>query len=68
MRTERPPGDDCLGWTSSSPADSGLVGHADGMRMAANDSSWNSQHGVGCSFFDIVCTLGRGHIYCFAID
>jgi hypothetical protein len=63
-----PNGSDCAGWTSSSPADSGQVGHADGMRMAADDSSWNSQHNVGCSYFDIVCTAGRGHIYCFAID
>jgi hypothetical protein len=59
---------DCLGWTSSAGGDEGTVGHSDGQRGLPDDSSWNSQHAVGCDFFSLTCTLGRGHIYCFAID
>ncbi len=65
-----PSGDDCLGWTSSVIDTFGTVGHADGQqgRPDNEDSSWNSAHPAGCDFFTLVCTLGRGHIYCFATD
>jgi hypothetical protein len=63
-----PSGQDCLGWTSSSIDELGLVGHADGMQGLPNDSLWNSAHPSGCDSFSLICTRGRGQIYCFAID
>lgn len=62
-------GSDCQAWSSNSESDFATVGHSDGQGRPDNSpSSWISSHLTGCDFVSTVCTAGRGHLYCFAID
>lgn len=67
--TGDPSGFDCSGWTTEDPGQQATVGHTDGQKGPVQDrTSWNAAHETGCDFFSLVCTLGRGHVYCFAVD
>lgn len=60
-------GASCKDWTSSSPADRALVGHADAKDPMNQWDHWSSTHEThGCDREGMQSTAARGHLYCFA--
>lgn len=60
----------CRDWTSASPDDVAMVGHADIPPPPFDTvTSWNSAHtSEGCDEMGLLARLGAGRIYCFATD
>jgi hypothetical protein len=61
----------CQDYTSNSPNDYTVVGHADGGGVGQGGisgtvaQSWNSAHITQCDQAGMQATAGRGHLYCF---
>ena len=59
----------CQDWTSNSPDDTAMLGHADRMGRSAGVNSWNAVHASqGCDMESFEATGGAGMFYCFATD